>query len=321
MPRPIRNSVVVVTGASSGIGRAAALGFARRGARLALAARSRDALEEIADECRGAGGDAIVVPTDVADSDAVQRLADSALERYGRIDTWVNNAGVIAYGRFTEVPASDFRRVIETNLFGQVNGARAVVPQFRAQGSGVLINVASVWGRVTSPDVSPYVTSKHAVRAFSECLRFELQDAPDIHITSILPQAVDTPIFDNAANYRGQRVRPLPPLLDAEHVAEGIVRCAESPRPEVTFGRAGRALEVLYALAPRLFGQLTPSAFAEGSFASDAAEIGPGNLWKPTPGPIVGGWKDDRRGVLIRAFLDAAGRGSRKGVRRLFSRP
>ena len=144
------------------------------------------------------GAAAIALPTDVRDEAAVQALARASVERFGALDVWVNCAGVIAYGRFEEVPAEIFRAVIETNLFGQVHGARAALEHFRAQGSGVLVNLASVWGRVTTPDVSAYATSKFAVRAFSECLRHELRDVPGIDVATILPQAVDTPIFAHA---------------------------------------------------------------------------------------------------------------------------
>src|SRR4051812_48570556 len=195
------DSVVVITGASSGIGRAAALRFATAGERLVLAARAPEPLEEVAAACRRRGADALAIPTDVRDERAVAALAEAAVARFGRIDVWVNAAGVIAYGRFEEIPSEVFRGVIETNLFGQIHGARAAIPRFREQGRGVLINLASVWGRITSPDVSPYVTSKFAVRAFSACLRHELRDAPGIDVATILPAAVDTPIFRQAANF------------------------------------------------------------------------------------------------------------------------
>jgi NAD(P)-dependent dehydrogenase (short-subunit alcohol dehydrogenase family) len=132
------------------------------------------------------------------------------VERFGRIDVWVNNAGVILYGRFEDTPAEDFERVVRTNLLGQVHGARAALRQFRAQGRGVLINMGSVWGRVSSPQVSAYVASKHAVRAFSECLRQELRNDPGIEVATMLPQAADTPIFRHAGNYTGRQVCPMP---------------------------------------------------------------------------------------------------------------
>lgn len=309
MARELRGAVVVITGASSGIGRASALAFARAGARLALAARSPAPLQELASECGQLGGEAIAVATDVGDEAAVRRLADAAIERFGRIDVWVNGAGVIAYGRFEDLPADVFRGVIETNLFGQVNGARAALAQFRRQGDGTLINVASVWGRLTSPQVSPYVTSKFAVRAFSECLRQELADVPGIQVATILPQAVDTPIFGHAANYGGRAVRPIPPLLDPERVALGILRCARTPAGEVTFGRLGRALEVLHACAPRLYDRTVARGFEAGSFGPQRRPATAGNVLTPSPSPqpaVGGDWRGSRRRALAGAFVATA---------------
>src|SRR5215210_744517 len=162
-PREIEGSVVVVTGASSGIGRATARAMAEHGARVVLAARSEQSLREVAGECKALGAQALgaqalVVTTDVSDEEAVQELARRSVEVFGRIDVWVNDAGVMVYGSFEEVPADVYRRVIETNLFGQIHGARAALAQFREQGGGVLINMSSVWGRLTSPHVSAYVT-------------------------------------------------------------------------------------------------------------------------------------------------------------------
>jgi hypothetical protein len=156
------------------------------------------------------------------------------------------------------------------------------------------------------------VTSKFGVRAFSESLRYELDDCPDVHVATFLPQAVDTPIFDHAANYAGRSVRPIPPLVDVDEVAEGILACARSPKREVTYGRAGKALEILFAVSPRLYGRVAPAMFVDGSFAGDADE-GPGNLREPAPGPQEGGWKDRRRGMLIRAFGGAL-RGLARGA-------
>jgi NAD(P)-dependent dehydrogenase (short-subunit alcohol dehydrogenase family) len=309
MPRSLSGSVVVITGASSGIGRAAAHGFAQEGAQLVLAARARSPLDDVAQEC---GGDPLVVPTDVRDEAAVQGLAARAVERFGRIDVWVNGAGVMAYGRFEDIPADVFRQVIETNLFGQVHGARAALAEFRRRGEGVLINLSSVWGRVTTPQVSPYVTSKFAVRAFSECLRHEVRDTPGISVTAILPAAVDTPIFRWAGNFSGRPVRPVPPVLDPREVADGILRCAREPKREVTYGHVAAVLELVHSLAPGFYGRFAADAFTAGNFGDGETERTAGNVLEPRPGPyrMQDGWRDRRR-TLADAFLAAAGAGLR----------
>jgi NADP-dependent 3-hydroxy acid dehydrogenase YdfG len=175
----IEDSVVVLTGASSGIARAAALAFAERGASVVVAARSADSLRQVALDCEQAGGRALPVCTDVTDEAAVQALAAQAQHAFGRIDVWVNAAAVMAYGEFEKVPTETYRWVLETNLFGQIHGARAVLPYFREQRRGTLINLGSVWGSVSSPYVSSYVTSKFGVRGFSEALQEELRLHPE----------------------------------------------------------------------------------------------------------------------------------------------
>jgi NAD(P)-dependent dehydrogenase (short-subunit alcohol dehydrogenase family) len=314
--RDLATSVVVITGASSGIGRAAGHAFARLGSRLVLAARAEEPLRTVAAECERLGSEAVPIPTDVRDEAAVEALAARAVERFGHIDVWVNGAGVIAYGRFEDVPSEVFRAVVETNFFGQVHGARAALPRFRQQGSGVLINLSSVWGRVTTPDVSAYVASKFAVRAFGECLRQELRHLPHVDVATMLPQAVDTPIFGHAANYAGRRVRPVPPVIDPEEVAHGIVRCARSPKREVTYKRVGRVLELLHSLAPRAYARVLPAAFEAGNYSTTTAPPSPGQVLESKGGDraIRGGWKSERRRELARGFVDTLG-GAARGVR------
>ena len=238
-----------------------------------------------------------------------RRSSDSPLrteQRFGRLDVWVNNAGVIAYGRFDEIPSEVFRRVVETNLMGQVHGARAALRRFCAQGSGVLINMSSVWGRVLS-QVTPYVVSKNAVRALSECLHSELADEPDINVATIVPQAVDTPIFEHGANYTGHLLRPIPPILPAEEIARGIEACAESPKREVNYGRSGRGLEILYASAPGLYRRIAHPAFVRGTLGDQpmarAAGQRAGESRPPRSGRIVA---PPPPPALRRAFLGAA---------------
>lgn len=304
MPAPVRGSTVVLTGASSGIGRATALRFAEEGADLVLAARDPGTLAEVASMCEERGARAVAVPTDVADGEAVERLAATAVEHFGRIDTWVNDAGVMAYGTFEEIPGEVFERIIQTNLMGQVHGARAALPRFRSQGSGVLINLCSIWGRVTTPLVSPYVVSKHAVRALGECLNSELVDEPDIHVATILPAAVDSPIFENSGNYSGKRLRPVWPIFNPRYVADGIVACAGSPKREVVYGRAGRALELLYTIFPWLYRRVAPAMFMRGTFIDEPEDDSAGSVLTPRPESyrIDGGWRSDRRWELAKAF-------------------
>jgi NAD(P)-dependent dehydrogenase (short-subunit alcohol dehydrogenase family) len=311
MSRQIRGSVVVLTGASSGIARAAAAAFAREGANVVLAARSEDSLRETAAECESAGGKALVVPADVTDEAAVADLARRANDTFGRIDVWVNAAAVILYGEFEDTPSDAYRQVIETNLFGQIHGARAVLPYFRAQRSGVLVNIASVWGSVTSPYVSSYVVSKFGVRAFAECLQEGLRlerGTHDIHVCTILPQSVDTPIFRHAGNYTPRKPRPVPPVVDPDRVVRAILRSVRHPRRQRTVAWSGRALELGHALLPTFYSRLVPKVMNAASFTQDDAAPGPGNIFEPAPSTnaVRGGWRRNKRAPAVTAAIAGA---------------
>ncbi|HET8601567.1 MAG TPA: SDR family oxidoreductase [Segeticoccus sp.] len=292
------DEVVVVTGASSGIARAAAVAFARRGSRVVVAARDAEALAEVVTECADAGGTALAVPTDVTDEAAVRELARRAHERFGRIDVWVNAAAVILYGEFQHTPSQAYRRVIETNLMGQVHGARAALPYFREHRRGVLVNMASVWGSVGSPYVSSYVVSKFGVRAFSESLQEELRMHPetrDVRVCTVLPQSVDTPIFRHAGNYTGHETKPVPPVVDPDRVVRAVLRSVDHPRRQRTVGVFGRALELGHAVAPVGFNRLVPSVMnATALGRRSPADDGPGNLFAPMPdwNRVDGGWRN-----------------------------
>ena len=294
MGRKLHGAVVVVTGASSGIGRATGLAFAERGARVVVAARRVEALEELARECQAAGRQAVAVPTDTTDEAAVTELARRAVERFGRIDVWVNNAGVYLLGSLEATPPEAFRRVLETNFFGYVHGARAVLPHFRAQGHGVLINNASVYSHVGAPWLSAYVSSKFAVRGFSEALRQELADLPDVHICTVSPSPIDTPIFASAANYSGRAVKAPPPTYPPEQVARAILASALHPRRERIVGGAGRLVTEAEAVVPRRFERVNRRYVNGLQFAAEPAPATDGNLYAPVSdgrAAARGGWR------------------------------
>src|SRR5215218_3695804 len=280
MARDLSESVVVVTGASSGIGRATALAFASAGASVVLAARREAPLREAAAQCEQRGGRALAVPTDMRDEAAVRRLADEAVGRFGGIDVWVNNAGVTLLGRFEDAPSELWREVLEVNLFGYANGARAAIPHLRARGGGAIINVGSVNSRVGAPYASAYVASKFAVRGFAECLRDELRGT-GIDVATILPASIDTPLFQHAANFAGRPVKPLRPIIRAERVAAAIVRCAKRPRREAVVGFSGRQLILLHEHALPIFERVMSRNVEREHFFQRPAENSPGNLRQP----------------------------------------
>ena len=233
-----RDRVVVITGASSGLGRATAVAFAATGARVVLAARRAEALEDAAAECRAGGGGALAVPADVADPAAVEALAQAAEAAFGRVDVWINAAGVLHFGRVEDTPRDVLERVLAVNLAGTIDGARTALRRFRAQGSGVLINVGSVLGVVGQPYSAAYVASKFAVRGLSESLRQELHDQPRIHVCTVLPAAIDTPAYQHAANHMGRELTPIRLLYPPQAVARACLSLARRPRREAFGGPA-----------------------------------------------------------------------------------
>lgn len=292
MSKKIKDSVVVITGASSGIGRAAALEFARRGATVVVAARSESSLRAVVTACRDAGVQSLDFPTDVTDERAVQRLALHAADHFGRIDVWVNAAAVTLFARFGEEPPDAYRRVIETNLFGTIHAARAVLPRFREQGHGVLINLSSVTTRAPQPYTSAYDITKSGIASLAESLREELLDAKDIHVCTILPATIDTPLFQHAANYTGRAIQAMAPVYPAEEVARAIVRCAEKPRREVVVGGAGLMMTLLRTISPGMTERLMARQVDKSHLTDQPAEPTAGNLFGPLPAlnEVSGGW-------------------------------
>jgi NAD(P)-dependent dehydrogenase (short-subunit alcohol dehydrogenase family) len=294
MSKKMQDKVVVITGASSGIGRAAALEFARHGATVVVAARSQSSLRDVVTACRDAGGEALEFPTDVTDEESVQRLALHAADHFHHIDVWVNAAAVTLFARFGEEPHDAYRRVIDTNLYGAIHSARAVLPYFREQGHGVLINLSSITARIPQPYTSAYSITKSGIASLSASLRqeLELDDAKNIHVCAILPATIDTPLFQHAANYTGRGVQAMPPVYPVEDVARTIVRCAIRPKREVMVGGAGRMLSFLRTIAPGLAERAMAQQVDKKHLSAQPAEPTWGNLFSPLSAlnDLSGGW-------------------------------
>ncbi len=260
MPKALAEQVVVITGAASGIGHVTACRFADKGARVVVGARSMESINELAHAIRQAGKEALAVPTDVSDPEQVEHLARTAVDSFGRIDTWVNNAGITEYATFDKMTEEEFRRIIDVNFMGTVHGTRAALPIMRAQGGGTIINIASIAGKRALPLQSAYSASKYAIIGFSEALRSELVHTGDqITISTICPPSINTPLFDHALTKEGYVPKPLPPVYDPERVAQVILNCAVNPKREVVITAMGKGLVLLNQLMPgmmdRFFGK------------------------------------------------------------------
>jgi len=274
--------VLLVTGASSGIGRAVALAAGADGEHLVLAARDELSLREVAGMCERAGAaSTLVVATDVGDDTTVARCFSSVVERHGRIDAVIHCATVLAYGRTEEIPADVFDAVLRTNVSGSLNVARHALVQMRRQQHGTIVLVGSIAGHVASPQMSPYIISKWVTRALARQLSIENRDMRGVKIAYVAPGGVDTPIYEHAANYTGFAGRPPPPVATPEKVAGTILgRLDRGGRSHTAW--TNHPIRVGFTMLPRLFDALSNPFFRlVVSDRTEAVEATAGNVLEP----------------------------------------
>lgn len=281
----LNEQVIVITGASSGIGLTTARLAAKRGARLVLAARNQRALQDLTDELQQSGGEVVYAVADVGNQVDVSRIARVAQERFGGFDTWVNNAGSGIYGRLLEGATADYRRLFETNFWGVVYGSLEAARHLSERG-GALINVGSVASDRALPLQGIYSTSKHAVKGFTDALRMELEaaDAP-VSVTLIKPISIDTPFPQHARNYMDEEPSLPAPVYAPELVAEAILHCAETPERDLIVGGGGKLISAMGQRAPRLTDKaLGTETFFDQQKMGQPARHRSGAVYAPTFG-------------------------------------
>lgn len=261
--KPINTQVIVITGGTSGIGLVTARMAVNRGAKVVLAARNEEALNQLTEEINSSGGEAVAIAADVGSEGDVNKIAAEALNRFGRFDTWVNNAGVSIYGKLEDVPVEDMRQLFETNFWGVVHGSLTAAQNLKTLG-GAIINVGSTLSDRAIPLQGMYCASKHAVKGFTDALRMELEaeNAP-ISVTLVKPSAIDTPYKDHAKNYLGVQPENPPPVYAPETVAETILHCAENPVRDVFVGAGGKMLSMMGEYAPRVTDKVMESTMLD----------------------------------------------------------
>ncbi|HUP28218.1 MAG TPA: SDR family oxidoreductase [Chloroflexia bacterium] len=296
MAKPINEQVVVITGASSGIGRETALHLARKGAKVVVSSRKQESLDELVEEIRSAGGEAAAVHADVASYPEVQALARSAVDAYGRIDTWVNNAGVLIVGEFEKTDLEEARRLFDVNFWGEYHGCLAAIDVMKQQGAGTIVNVTSVTAKRPLPLMPVYSASKAALNGLSEALRAELKGT-GIELCIVMPATIDTPLYDHARSKEGVATKPAPPIYPPSEVARAIEKAAVNPQREIFAGPAGLGFAIGNALMPGMLDKLL-ARFIRPALLTDEPEPAHGNdnIDHPAQGPETssGGWRGRR---------------------------
>ena len=282
--KPVEEQVIVITGATSGIGLATAREAVARGAKVVLVSRDETDLGTVQAELEADGGEVLALAADVADGSALEQVAEEAIREFGRIDTWVNNAGVTIFGEIEKVAVEEARRLFETNYWGVVHGSLAALPHLKAEG-GALINVGSVLSETGYPLQGHYSASKHAVKGFTDSLRLELQhERAPVSVTLIQPAAIDTPYTEHGLNLMDVEPKHMPPVYAPELVAEAILTCAERPHRNLRVGGAAKMFTVMEKVAPGLADRQKMSAFA--AQRADAPPKDDDTLWAPRAGDV-----------------------------------
>ncbi|MCG2613355.1 SDR family oxidoreductase [Terrimonas sp. NA20] len=305
------NKTVVITGASSGVGKAIALELARYGARLVLAARRKEALEELALECEQLGTEALAVPTDMNAITEIRALAAKAVEFGGSIDAWINNAGVLAAGPVEDVPAEVNEQVIKTNLTGYIHAAHTIIPYFKNQEHGILINNISVGGWFPTPYSAAYTASKFGLCGFSQALKGELHGWDNIHVCDLYPAFLDTPGMQHSANYTGKELKPVPPVYSPQKVAEAVAELIDCPQPQKTVGLTAKLLRLAFLVFPTISRTATVFVIRRYLKRAKAIEYTSGNVLEPVlyGTSAEGGWQKKtgsssssvRKGIVVAA--------------------
>lgn len=305
--KPIDEQVVVLVGATSGIGRETAQHFARRGAQVVIAGRDQTAVNRVVDEIRAQGGEATGVVADVTDYDQMRALVDAAVQTYGRIDTWVHLAAVSLYSRFEDTRPDEFRRVVEVNLLGQMYGALAALPHLKREGRGALIHVSSIESQRSFPYQSAYAASKHGIPGFLDSLRVELRDeGMPISVTNIMPGSINTPLFSKALTRMGVKPKPYPPVYEPEVVSQTIIYAATHPVRELYVGGAARSFGMMQRAVPKYTDQMIAVTGFEGQ-RTDVMKgpEAPHNLYEHIQGhdTVHGEYGDKARGFSLVTWL------------------
>src|SRR5687768_7142525 len=291
--KPINEQVIVITGASSGIGLTTAREAGRRGAKLVLVARSEQALRQLEEELNQAGHEALAVVCDVGNDEDVKRVVEAAVTRFGGFETWINDAGVAVYGNLTDIPPEDHHRMFQTNFWGVVHGSLAAAGHLRqrfAPGGrfgGAIINIGSVVSDRAVPLMGMYSASKHAVKGFTDSLRMELEhDGAPVSVTLIKPGSINTPFTRHAKNYMEKEPTLPPPVYDPRVVARAILHCAETPEREVFVGGGGKMISTVGKYAPRLADKMMQRNLIRQQQKDEPARDREGALYAPA-GPAL----------------------------------